>query len=357
MNAVAQNVDWTKGRPMGGKLISLIFKPSTELPELEELTSFLATDFARYQAGWKTLAKDVAWGDQSLTLLGTDGDGGLVALFPSVARRERELHDILGDAMIASTWHEDNRADLTERYGTRGIDVERRLRTILLTPSVVPLSRALARALDRASVEVMRYSIFEIDTSDGVLRAVSFDGGGVAPTVAASRSAAPASQPAQPSPAVAPSRDGVGGTTPAPAAAAPTSSVVAPAPSTAEPTSPKTEAPPSAPPPRPTPREPSPVETFISSLSDSNLKAMSEQVLTFLLARFPNASGIVNSPNSFTLNVGPGHLATIRMDKSSVWLEVGPERIPTNKIKDSMTLERAMNLPSVLDAISSVSVA
>jgi hypothetical protein len=344
---------------MGGKLISLIFKPSTELPELEELTSFLATDFARYQAGWKTLAQEVTWGDQSLRLLGTDGHGGLVALFPSVARRERELHDILGDAMIASTWHEENRSDLTERYGGHGVDVARPLRTILLTPSLVPLSRALSRALDRAAVEVMRYSIFEIDTTDGVLRAVSFDGGGVAPTVAAPRPSTAASQPAPPPTDPAPSRDGVNSTATPAVAAGPTEPAAATAPaaaptSTAEPPRSKTETAPSAPSSRPTSREPSPVQMFISSLSDPNLRAMSEQVLTFLLARFPDASGVVNSPNSFTLNVGSGHLATIRMDKSSVWLEVGPERIPTNKIRDAMTLERAMNLPSVLDAISSV---
>jgi hypothetical protein len=37
-----------------------------------------------------------------------------------------------------------------------------------------------------------------------------------------------------------------------------------------------------------------------------------------------------------------------------LWLEVGPERIPTNKIRDPATLERAMNLPSVLEALHSV---
>ena len=65
-----------------------------------------------------------------------------------------------------------------------------------------------------------------------------------------------------------------------------------------------------APAPRAAPTQPSPVEVFISALPDSNLKMMSEQILTFLMARFPDATGIVNSPNSFTLNVGVGHLAT-----------------------------------------------
>jgi hypothetical protein len=62
------------------------------------------------------------------------------------------------------------------------------------------------------------------------------------------------------------------------------------------------------------------------------------------------------SPNDrgFTLTVAYDHLATIRLDRNALWLEVGPEKIPTNKIKDPATLERAMNLPSVLEALRSV---
>jgi hypothetical protein len=96
------------------------------------------------------------------------------------------------------------------------------------------------------------------------------------------------------------------------------------------------------------------VETFIATLSDANIKAMSEQILTFLVSRFPTAEGTVNGDKGFTLAIGKEHLATIRLDKTSLWLEVGPEKIPTNKIKDPATLERAMNLPSVLEALHSV---
>jgi hypothetical protein len=102
-------------------------------------------------------------------------------------------------------------------------------------------------------------------------------------------------------------------------------------------------------------RRPPALDAFIASLTDPNLKTMSEQILTFLLSRFPNADGTV-SPNDrgFTLTVAYDHLATIRLDRNALWLEVGPEKIPTNKIKDPATLERAMNLPSVLEALRSV---
>jgi hypothetical protein len=343
---------------MGGKLISLSFRPSTELPVLDELTEFLATDLGRHMPGFKTLGTNVAWGDVTLSLIGADANGSLVGLFPSVSRQERDFHDVIGHAVIASSWLEENQTELGKIYGSAGIDSSRPLRMILVAPLLVAPSRTLARALERAGVELMPYSIFEIETSDGVLRAVSFEGGSSAavspaprPAARATESAArpkpaPAAQPAPPAPPATPEP-------PAPAQPAPAQ----PAPPPAEAPRARPQAAPEpvvAPAPKAAPAQPSPVEVFISGLSDATLKTMSDQILTFLMARFPNATGVVNSNNSFTLNVGSAHLATIRMDRSSVWLEVGPDRIPTNKIKDPMTLERAMNLPSVLDALSSV---
>jgi hypothetical protein len=331
---------------MGRKLIALNFKASAELPQLDELTSFLATDLGRQLPGFTTLDTDVAWGDVLLDLVGRDGDGRIVAVLPMVSPKARAFHEVIARALVASTWMEDNREELTRRYGDRGVNLEEALRLILVAPALAAPSHTLARALARAGVEILPYAIYEIDTGDGCAFAVSFE---AAPARAASGSAAPPA-PARDTerrrretevPPAGPHAPDPGATASAAAASRAAEDVVAPAPAAAEP----------APPPRP----PSPVQMFIASLTDTNVKAMSEQIVTFLLTRFPEADGVVSQQDrGFTLSVGAAHLATIRLDRSALWLEVGPERIPTNKIKDPATLERAMNLPSVLDALGSV---
>jgi hypothetical protein len=298
---------------MGRKLIALSFSPSSELPEPEELKAFLAREFGRRLPGFAALETDVTWGEVVLDLLGVVTGGQLVAVFPEASRQERAFHDVISRALVASTWLEENREAVERRFGDRGIKADQPLRLIVVAPVGAAGSRALSRALERAGVEVMGYSIYEIEAGEEKVLALSFDGEGAAP-----RPAAPATGPGQ-------------------AAAA-------------EPA--RAEAPREAPAPR---KPPSAVEVFIASLPDPNLKAMSEQILAFLVGRFPSAEGVVGpQERGFTLTVGAEHLATIRFDKGALWLEVGPERIPTNKIKDSPTLERAMNLPSVLDALGSV---
>ena len=307
---------------MGTKLISMNFKPATALPEVEDLRTFLTTDFGRRVSGFMLLDTNVRWGDCMVDLLGRDANGSLVAVFPSVSRQERDFHDVISHGLLLTTWLEENKDDVGRLYRSKGVNPEKPLRMILVAPAGVGTSRALTRALERAGVEVMPYSIYDIETSEGVLKAVSFE--------------APATPPATGEPTAS-----TRGSTRASAPAA------LDAPPAKEPSARQSE-------PAPEPRPLSPVETFISSLQDSNLKAMSEQILTFLLSRFPTASGVVNAQQGFTLNVGKEHLATIRLDRLSLWLEVGPERIPTNKIKDPGTLDRAMNLPSVLEALHSV---
>jgi hypothetical protein len=307
---------------MGTKLISMNFKPSTALPEVEDLRTFLTTDFGSRVSGFTPLDTSVRWGDCMVDLLGRDANGSLVAVFPSVSRQERDLHDVISHGLLLTTWLEENKEDVGRLYRAKGVNPEKPLRMILVAPVGVGTSRALTRALERAGVEVMPYSIYDIETSEGVLKAVSFE--------------APAAPPATGEPTAS-----TRGSTRASASAA------LDAPQPKEPSARQSE-------PAPESRPLSPVETFISSLQDSNLKAMSEQILTFLLSRFPTASGVVNAQQGFTLNVGKEHLATIRLDRLSLWLEVGPERIPTNKIKDPGTLDRAMNLPSVLEALHSV---
>ena len=320
---------------MGRKLISLNFKPAEELPELEELRTFLGTDFNRQIAGFTVLELNAKWGDCTLDLVGKDSTGGLVGVFPSVSRQERDFHEVISQSLIASTWLEENRDEATRRYA--GVNLDKPLRIILVAPSLAGTSRALTRALERAGVELMPYSIFDIDTTEGPLRAVSFGAAGAAPAAASVVAAA--------TPSAAPRE-------------APRPAPVVEAPPPVETRSEPPPPPPAAPEPKPEPRietkKQSAVETFISSLPDPNVKAMSEQILTFLLSRFPNAEGSVNGDKGFTLAVGKEHLATIRLDKTALWLEVGPEKIPTNKIKDPATLERAMNLPSVLEALHSV---
>jgi hypothetical protein len=320
---------------MGAKLISLSFKPSNELPDLGDLTTYLETDFNRQLPGFTVLASDAKWGEASISLLGKDDSGTVIAVFPFVSKQERDLHDVISEGMLAASWLEDNRDEVQRLYGSRGVEATSPLRMILVAPAVATRSRAVARALERAGIEVMEYALFEIDTSDGPVRAVSFD------TKAAPASAAPA--PPAASAGIRPA--------PAPVAAAPSLASLAP-----EVEKPR-EAPP-APKPEPRfepPRQPSPVEAFISQMTDTTLKAMSEQILTFLLSRFPSADTVLSpGDRGFTLNVQAAHLATIRLDKNALWLEVGPEKIPTNKIKDPATLERAMNLPSVLEALQSV---
>jgi hypothetical protein len=324
---------------MGRKLISLSFKPSTELPETAELTTFLATDFNRQLPGFTVLDSPVKWSDATLDLLGKDASGRLVAVFAAASGHDRGFHGVMAQALVASTWLEENKDEVRRAYGERGADPEQPLRLILVAPTASSPTRTLTRALERAGVETMLYALYEIETGDGQLLAVSFDG-----------SAAPASAaPAPPVPAAT-----VVATPPVvePTPGTREESPAAPPAATAEPEAPRADPVPEAPPP---PRPPSAVEIFIASMADPNIKAMSEQIFTFLLKRFPAAEGIVSPQDrGFTLRVGGEHLATIRLDRGALWLEVGPERIPTNKIKDPATLERAMNLPSVLDALGSV---
>ena len=333
----------------GSKLISLNFRASAELPSLEDFKAFLATDFGVKIPGFAVLEHDTKWGDSALDLVGKDADGGLVVVYPSVSVNERELNGILAGAMIVTSWLEDNHDEAGRRYGSRGVDLGRGLRMVLVVPSIANPSRSVKRALERAGLELMPYSIYEIMTPDGALSAVSFDTGQVpAPTApprepARRESAAPAtidvpSSARETAPAVV-------------EASAPFESVRV---DTARPAEPEPKVDFAPEPSAASSRPPSAVETFVSSIGDAKLKGMAEQIVTFFRGRFPSATGVVNEQNGFTLRVGREHLVTVRLDRTSVWLEVGPERIPTSKIKDPATLDRAMTLPSVLDALQSV---
>lgn len=349
---------------MAGELVSLVLKPSEGLPGFEEFSTYLATEFWRQIPGFRMLQARADWGDCTLDLLGRDSSGRLIAVFVRVSRDDRAFHDVIASALIAATCVEENRAETARLYSDSGLDLDQPPRMIFVAPAPLSMSRVLARSAEKAGVEVLTYTIYELETSGGPVRAVAF---------------APPSTPAQP--ATTPSRSSSTGEIetvedhekPVPARApvmeeqvavaerpASEDAVEPPKPDAPNLEAPKLETPKLAPvklepQPKAEVKPRSPVELFVSSLSDPNLKTMSEQILTFLVSRFSTAVGTVISSDRFALHASGAHLATIHLEKSgAVWLEVGPERIPTNKIKDPGTLQRALNLPSVLMAFDSV---
>lgn len=94
------------------------------------------------------------------------------------------------------------------------------------------------------------------------------------------------------------------------------------------------------------------VETYIASLGDENLKALAARALAFFLSRVPGAEGAPNPKgDGFCLTLNAEHAATVYIGKGYVSLEAGPDRIPSNKIKDLDALEMAMHLPSIDHAL------
>lgn len=316
---------------MTDELVSLVLRPSERLPGLEEFKTYLTAEFWRQVPGFKVLEATVDWGDCTIDLLGRDGSGRLIALFVRVSRDSGSFHEVVANALVASTWVEENLAETARLYGDNGVDPDHPLRMIFVTPAPVSLSRVLARTAEKAGVEVLPYTVYELETSEGMVRAVSFAPPGT-PALAAGGRADP-NEPLKPD---ATELEIEIRETETPQREAPKLEFAQPG------AQPRVEAKPG-----------SPLERFVSSLADPNLKAMSQQILAFLLSRSPTAAGTVISADTLALNAGGQHLSTIHLDRKSgaLWLEVGPDRIPTNKIKDPTMLERALKLPSVLSAL------
>lgn len=105
----------------------------------------------------------------------------------------------------------------------------------------------------------------------------------------------------------------------------------------------------------PPPAAPSPVEILITSLADEKLRVMAARIYAFLISLFAGAeSALDSSGKSFTLTVKGEHAATVYIDKASLRLEAGPDRIPSGKIADLAALERVMTLPSIVEALQAV---
>src|SRR5919201_1948599 len=160
---------------MAAKLISLSFKPSNMLPQLAELKTFLESEFGRHMPGFTLLDTNLKWGEATISILGRDSAGSLVAVFATVTTQERDFHEVISEGMVAEGWVEENRDEIQRHYGPKGVKAGTMLRMILVAPTVANRSRAVTRALERAGFEVLDYSIFEIATADGPVRAISFD--------------------------------------------------------------------------------------------------------------------------------------------------------------------------------------
>src|SRR5262245_35284281 len=173
------------------RLITLSFRKSEELPSLGDFKAYLATDFGHRVPGFIALDHDAKWGNAVLDLVGKAMDGRLVAVFPSVSVHERDLHEVIANSMLSSSWLEDNRGEMERLYDGSGVNLDHPLRMILVVPALANLSRSMRRALERAGLEIMSYSIYDLTTPDGLLGAVSFDDGPpAAPAVAPLREVA-----------------------------------------------------------------------------------------------------------------------------------------------------------------------
>jgi ribose 5-phosphate isomerase B len=121
-------------------------------------------------------------------------------------------------------------------------------------------------------------------------------------------------------------------------------------------------APPPAPPAAEEAREPSepprasditPVLKFVASVKDAEVKMMATRILEFLRNRFPTAAG-VPTDEGFRFAIDDEHIATVTLGKNFVQLEAGPNHIPTSRLRDVESLDFALRLPSIENALAAV---
>jgi hypothetical protein len=93
----------------------------------------------------------------------------------------------------------------------------------------------------------------------------------------------------------------------------------------------------------PAPLEGPTVEAFIASMADEKLRMVCNRIVSFFHSLLPGAVGIVNpSGHGFTMVFEGECLANIYLDQGFLWLEAGPDRIPTGKITDLRALEKVL---------------
>jgi len=298
-----------------GKLYPLGSIKPFDLSDRKELEAFLLDYFPRTIPGFALLEADAEWGECSVDLFGKDGTGSPMAIFPTVFREERVFLEAVARALHAAWWFEENKGMLKRVYEKHDLQWSTPLRVIVVVPALSGRSRAIGRWLIRSGVEVMEYRCYEFESYDErriVLRGISFEAKGEnVDSLVPGVSTAPEAprEPSHPQPS--------------------------------------TEV--MSPPPHPSAfkgdgiGEGGSVEAFIASLTDENLKAISARLFSFLLSLFPGAVGVVNpAGHSFTLTIEGEHVVSIYPDQGFLWLEAGPERIPTGRITDLGVLEKVM---------------
>ena len=92
---------------------------------------------------------------------------------------------------------------------------------------------------------------------------------------------------------------------------------------------------------------------FLASLKDEDIRLMARRVLEVIRNRFPAAEGAPGE-NGFTFTLDGRHVATVIIAKRHIELEVGPDRVPTGRIRDLDGFQHALSMPSVMKAFDAL---
>ncbi len=92
---------------------------------------------------------------------------------------------------------------------------------------------------------------------------------------------------------------------------------------------------------------------FLASLKDEDIRLMARRVLEVIRNRFPAAEGDPG-PDGFTFTLDGRHVATVIIAKRHIELQVGPDRIPTGRIRDLDGFQHALSMPSVMKAFDAL---
>lgn len=281
---------------MGGeKLTPLGALKPFDLSDRKEIEALIVGYFPRLIPGFTLLEADARWGEGSVDLFGKDQRGKPVAIFPTVSREEQVFLDVVTRALHAAWWVEENKERLRRVYGQHDLDWNHPLKIILVVPTLLGRSRAVGWWLERSGVEVVEYQCYESESAEGeqkgVFLGISLNAKGEALGSLGSQGLVGTRIPGVPGPG-----SGV----------------------------------------------PS-VEAFIASLADEHLKAISAQAFSFLLSLFPDAEAVVNpGRQGFTVTAQGEPVASVYLGQGFLWLEAGPERLPTGRIADMKALEKVM---------------
>lgn len=315
-----------------GKPVHLGHMRPFQLLDQAELEAFIVDHFPRIIPGFALLETGASWGDCRVDFSGTDAQGALVAIFPTVSSEEQGFPDLVARAIHAASWFEENTRVLKAVHKQATLNWDRPLRVILVVQGLNGRSRSISRWLERSGIEVVEYRCYEfevwVDERRQVLRGISLEAKGEEWGSWDVQMPEVARVPA----VVAGGRIAESVRTPTLADTTGKWSDPGELPEPGE----RDEA-------REPPPEGLPIERFIASLADEKLQAICVRLSAFFRSLIPDAVGVVN-PNGrgFTLTVEGEHVASVYLDKDFLWIETGPERLPTGKIADVRALERVL---------------